>query len=165
MLLIVVLCWVLGSIAAYKIGYEDGHEKTETVVVEKEVVKEVIKFVTIEAPETTVAETTSDPEPEIKSLGVFTATAYCCENYPHICNDGDSTYTATGTTPTEGRTIAVDPRVIPYGTEVLINGQTYIAEDTGGAIKGNRIDICFTKHADALEFGKRQVEVFIINES
>lgn len=95
-------------------------------------------------------------------LGEFLLTAYCMENYPHICNNGDATVTATGTTPTEGRTIAVDPTVIPYGTEVVINGHTYIAEDTGGAINGNRIDICFTSHEKALEFGKQFAEVFII---
>ena len=100
-------------------------------------------------------------EPQLKSLGMFISTAYCTENYPHICNDGDATITATGTTPTVGRTIAVDPKVIPYGTKVIINGHTYIAEDTGGAIKGNRIDIVFATHKQALEYGRRNVEVFI----
>lgn len=49
--------------------------------------------------------------------------------------------TSTGAIATEGRTIAVDPSVIPYGTEVLINGHVYVAEDCGGAVKGNVIDI------------------------
>ena len=100
-------------------------------------------------------------EPQLKSLGIFVSTAYCIENYSHICNNGDATKTATGTTPTPGRTIAVDPKVIPYGTKVIINGHTYIAEDTGVAIKGNRIDIVFATHKEALEYGKRYVEVFI----
>ena len=42
--------------------------------------------------------------------------------------------------PQEGRTIAVDPSVIPLGTEVMFNGEIYIAEDIGGAIKGNVIE-------------------------
>lgn len=49
--------------------------------------------------------------------------------------------TSTGVIAEEGRTIAVDPTLIPYGTEVMINGQIYIAEDCGGAVKGKIIDI------------------------
>ena len=41
----------------------------------------------------------------------------------------------------EGQTIAVDPRVIPYGTKVIIGGHIFTAEDCGGAIQGNHIDI------------------------
>lgn len=85
--------------------------------------------------------------------------AYCAEDYTHICNDGDATNTATSTVPTPGRTIAVDPTVIPYGSEVVIYGHTYIAEDTGGAIKGNRIDILFETHQEALEFGIQYANV------
>ena len=99
------------------------------------------------------------PEEKIVSLGVYKLSAYCKENYPHICNNGDSSSTATGTTPTVGRTVAVDPNVIPYGSEVIINGHTYIAEDCGGAIKGNRIDILFETHQEALAFGIRYAEV------
>ena len=53
--------------------------------------------------------------------------------------------TSTGVIAEEGRTIAVDPKLIPYGTEVMINGQIYIAEDCGGAVKGKIIDI-FVEH-------------------
>ena len=93
------------------------------------------------------------------SLGVCRVSAYCKENYPHICNNGDSSTTSTGVIPIVGRTIAVDPNIIPYGSEVTINGHTYIAEDCGGAIKGNRIDILFETHQEALEFGIRYIEV------
>lgn len=48
---------------------------------------------------------------------------------------------STGVTAVEGKTIAVDPTVIPYGSTILINGNEYIAEDCGGAIKGNKIDV------------------------
>lgn len=71
--------------------------------------------------------------------------------------------TATGTVPEEGRTVAVDPEVIPYGTELEINGQPgYIAEDCGGAIKGDRIDIFMTDVSRALQWGRQQVEVEIV---
>lgn len=96
------------------------------------------------------------------SLGVCKLSAYCKENYPHICNDGDSTRTSTGTSPTVGRTVAVDPSVIPYGSQVIINGHTYIAEDCGGGIKGNRIDILFETHQGALNFGIQYAEVYYI---
>ena len=90
----------------------------------------------------------------------YTLTAYCaCEN---CCRGSADGITATGTIPVQGRTIAVDPKVIPYGTRVLFLGNTYIAEDCGGAIKGNRIDVYFDSHQEALEFGvKRNVPVSI----
>ena len=55
--------------------------------------------------------------------------------------------TATGTIATPNRTIAVDPSVIPLGSEVLIGDTTYIAEDTG--VKGNCIDVFVTSHDEA----------------
>lgn len=100
-----------------------------------------------------------EPIIETISLGEYKLSAYCKENYPHICNNGDSSRTATGTIPIAGRTIAVDPNVIPYGSEVIINGHTYIAEDCGGAIKGNRIDILFDTHQEALQFGIQYADV------
>ena len=102
---------------------------------------------------------------DVYNLGVCKISAYCKENYPHICNNGDSSSTSTGTTPTPDRTVAVDPKVIPYGSEVIIDGHTYIAEDCGGAIKGNRIDILFETHQEALEFGIQYREVnYVIKE-
>ena len=99
-----------------------------------------------------------EPEPEIISLGEYKLTAYCpC----YECSEGWGNSTSTGAIATQGRTIAVDPKVIPYGTEVVIDGHTYIAEDCGGAIKGNRIDIYFEDHQEALEFGVQYKEVFV----
>lgn len=82
---------------------------------------------------------------------LFTITAYCgCEK---CCGKTDR-ITATGTYAVEGVTIAVDPAVIPYNSLVDIEGiGTFIAEDCGGAIKGNKIDIYFKQHEDALKFG------------
>ena len=102
---------------------------------------------------------TPTPTPELESLGICKITAYCIEDYPHICNNGDASTTATGTKPTPGRTIAVDPSVIPYFSNVIVNGNTYIAEDTGGNIKGNRVDIVFATHQEALDFGVQYSEV------
>lgn len=100
----------------------------------------------------------SEPEPEIISLGEFQLTAYCaCKK---CCGKSDG-ITKTGTKATEGRTIAVDPRVIPLGSEVVIDGHKYIAEDVGGAVKGNKIDLYFDSHQEALEFGLQYKEVFM----
>lgn len=69
-------------------------------------------------------------------LGEFKITYY----WPG--EDSYGTSTSTGAVATEGRTVAVDPEIIPYGTEIMIDGHIYIAEDTGSALKGNRtIDI------------------------
>ena len=103
-------------------------------------------------------------KPEWVSLGTFITSGYCNEAYYHICNDGTPDTTATMTTPTPGRTIAVDPTVIPYGSEVMINGHTYIAEDCGNAIKGKRIDILYDNHDIAFAHGMQEVEVFIKNK-
>ena len=103
-----------------------------------------------------------EPIMELESLGEFKISHYCVENYPHICNNGDSTHTATGTLTTPGRTVAVDPKMIPYGTELMINGHSYIAEDCGGSIKDRRIDICVNTHAEALQKGIDYCEVFLI---
>ncbi|MCA1053819.1 LysM peptidoglycan-binding domain-containing protein [Rossellomorea aquimaris] len=65
----------------------------------------------------------------------------------------------------DARVIAVDPDVIPLGSKVYIEGYGYArAEDTGGAIKGNRIDIYMEHEQDALEYGVRDVKVKIIEE-
>ncbi|UFJ40530.1 G5 domain-containing protein [Brevibacillus humidisoli] len=73
-------------------------------------------------------------------------------------------YTAMGVKAVEGKTIAVDPKVIPLGWWVYIEGIGYRrAEDTGGAIKGSKIDVFFNNRSEALQFGrKRGKTVYII---
>lgn len=94
-----------------------------------------------------------------KSLGKFVITAYCtCRICCGVYSGGNRT--ASGTVPTTNRTIAVDTSVIPFGTKVVINGQVYVAEDRGGAIKGKRIDMFFYTHKEALRWGRRTMEVY-----
>lgn len=78
---------------------------------------------------------------------------------------GLSRYTANGTDlHTNPRVIAVDPSVIPLGTKVTVEGYgTYIAADTGGAIKGNRIDIHFSTVQECINFGRKNVKITIHN--
>ena len=94
-------------------------------------------------------------EYELVYLGDFKLTHYCNELYQHICGNGDGK-TATGTNVTPGRTIAVDPTVIPYGTEVYIEGYGWrVAEDCGGAVKTNHIDVAVNLHSEANDLGVR----------
>lgn len=99
------------------------------------------------------------------SLGEFKLTAYCscskcCGKWAYNRPNG-IVYGAIGEELKEDYSIAVDPEVIPYKTEVIISGKTYKAQDCGGAIKGNRIDVYFEDHNDALEFGVQYAEVFV----
>lgn len=91
-------------------------------------------------------------------LGSFRLTAYCgCWN----CSEGYGNGTATGTIAQPDHTIAVDPEVIPYGSTVYIDGKMYVAEDCGGAIKGNKIDIYHNTHEEAVEFGIQYADVWL----
>lgn len=88
---------------------------------------------------------------------VFKITAYCpCSQCNGPWSGGA---TSTGARATQGRTIAVDPRVIPYGSKVLIGGHEFIAEDCGGAIKGARIDLYLDSHERCNSWGVRYLSV------
>lgn len=94
-------------------------------------------------------------EVNYRYIGDFKITHYCiCSK---CCGKSSShpSYgiTATGTKATPGKTIAVDSKKIPYGSKVVINGHTYTAEDCGGAIKDNKIDILVSSHSEALSKG------------
>lgn len=71
-------------------------------------------------------------------------------------------YTATGLRAGYG-VIAVDPRVIKLGSRVYVEGYGFaVAGDTGGAIKGARIDVCFESKSEALRWGRRKVRVYLL---
>lgn len=103
-----------------------------------------------------------------KLAGTFTSTFYCSGS---CCNGIWAGKTTSGATPTVGRTIAVDPSVIPLGTKVRLvfndsrlskyNG-VYVAEDTGSAIKGKRIDVLLASHGECNSAGVGQVRVYIL---
>lgn len=84
------------------------------------------------------------------------ATAYCT-----------GSITATGTTPVRNigglSTVAVDPSVIPLGSKLYVEGYGYaIASDTGGAIKGNKVDLYLNSTSQCMNWGRRQVNVLVI---
>lgn len=98
-----------------------------------------------------------------KELGTFTTTAYCpCSK---CCGPYANGITASGKTAKSKHTIAVDPNVIPLGSKVMINNQIYYAEDTGGAIKDTKIDIYFDTHQEALDYGKKDVTVYLLTDA
>ena len=83
------------------------------------------------------------------------ATAYSSQD------PGVGKYTSTGARVKRG-IIAVDPRVIPLGTKIYVPGYGYgVAADTGGSIRGNRIDVAFDTRAEALRFGRKTVTIKI----
>lgn len=117
----------------------------------------------------TVVEST---EPEIEWID-FVATAYCpCEKCCGIWatmreldkNGEPIVRGATGVTLKQGVSVAADT-TYPIGTTLEIEGMgTYIVHDRGGAIKGNRIDVYFNNHSDALEFGVQNVRVRVVTK-
>ena len=108
--------------------------------------------------------TTQASGAEIERIYRVEATAYAPHSEKAIkgmCHDGDPTTTFTGTYPTPGRTIAVDPEIIPLGSKVIIDGHIYYAEDIGGLIKGHKIDITMKTKEEAMRWGRRDVVVIV----
>lgn len=141
-----------------------GEQSCEDVEIEKNdfVIKSEKSIV--KQTDSEIKDTEETKKQEAIYLGTFKVTAYCpCEK---CCGKDldDPAYgiTSTGTVATQGRTIAVYPSQIPYGSTVLVDGVEYIAEDCGGAIKENRLDIYYDSHQDALEWGVRYCEVSVI---
>ena len=146
----------------YKITYHNGKQVekifVEEVVSEKPINKIVKKGTKVE--EVKVASSRGESSRKISSnvnskgkhMSVV-ATAYT----------GDS-ITSTGKKPKWG-TIAVDPKVIPYVTKVYIPqfNKTFIAEDCGGAIKGNKIDIFMNDESSVYNWGRKTIDIYIVN--
>lgn len=100
-----------------------------------------------------------EPQWELYEITAYCACEKCCGKWAKNRPNG-IVYGASGAALEQDRSIAVDTSVIPYGTLVEIEGfGTYVAEDCGEAINGNRIDMYFDNHSDALKFGRRTVMV------
>lgn len=100
---------------------------------------------------------------EMEHIGRFKITFYCpC----HECSGNWGHKTSSGARATEGRTVAVDTKVIPYGTHLYIEGYgEFVAEDTGGSwVHGKHIDIFLEDHNRCLDsaHGKKYKEVYIV---
>lgn len=120
---------------------------------------------------TTIQTIQEEPENELIEAALLTQAHMiedCTVTYYDICveccgkADG---ITATGTRATPGITVAVDPSVIPLGSDVLVDyddGEIhyYRADDIGAAVKGNYIDLCVSSHTEALQLGRRTATVY-----
>lgn len=94
-------------------------------------------------------------------LGEFKITFYC--SCSRCCGEYANGITATGESLQSFKTIAVDPNVIPYYSKIKIDGldgYEFIATDTGGAIKGNKIDVYVSDHQTALNYGVMYTNVY-----
>lgn len=94
----------------------------------------------------------------LKNMGTYKITAYC--SCASCCGKSDG-ITASGTKAKQGRTIAADTSVLPFGTKVVIDGRTYTVEDRGGAIAGKRIDVYFNSHKEAIKWGVKYLKVYV----
>ena len=148
--------------------FENG-QLVEKILIGEEIVKEAIPKITEKG--TKAVAKTSRGNVRYKSVFTMTATAY------------DNSYASTGKRPGEkywGLTamgtkarvgaVAVDPRVIPLGTKLYVESldgtKDYgfcVAEDTGGAIKGSKIDLFFNTAGEVKRFGRRKVKVYILD--
>ncbi|MFD0674859.1 ubiquitin-like domain-containing protein [Cohnella sp. GCM10027633] len=162
--------------------YEDGKLVTEKVVektVSKPAVQQVVAIGTKKPEVKTLAYNGKPSASEAKTvklngksvkvkrmLSNVTLTAYSAGFESTGKRKGDEGYgvTSSGATVQEGRTIAVDPKVIPIGWWVYIEGIGFRrAEDTGGAVKGKKIDVYYDSDKLADRFGtKRGYTVYVI---
>ena len=154
----------------YKISYADGVETGREVLSEKVITpakEEIVEVGTKKAniDDYTIAYNGTVTTARSGALSysravTCNATAYdaaSCGKLPH------QAITASGMLAQRG-VIAVDPTFIPLGTRVYVEGYGYaIAADTGGAIKGNIIDLFMDSTAEALQWGRRNVKVYILN--
>lgn len=143
----------------YEIIKENGKEVKRSLTASKVLRESQNKVVAVGTK--VINDTVSRGAPSGGRELTVTATAYTA-----FCN-GCSGLTATGydlRNNPNAKIIAVDPRVIPLGTKVYVEGYGYaIAADTGGAIKGNKIDVFFSDKSRAYQWGRKQVKIRILN--
>ena len=152
----------------YKIKYQNNTEIKRTKISEKVIKKPVDKIVQVRSnvtsrgsdsvrgeslPNTKVSSNAAEGKTKIYKITAYCSCAKCCGKTNGI--------TASGRKAKAGRTIAA-PRGFKFGTKLSINGKTYIVEDRGGAIKGNRIDLYVNSHSEALRWGVRYLPVKVL---
>jgi uncharacterized protein YabE (DUF348 family) len=148
---------------AYKVVYHNGKPVNKMVVAENVTVEptnEIIKKGTAEIRVASAALSRSS----VSRGSTLQATSTSGINMTVTA----TAYTGGGTTstgvPARYGLIAVDPRVIPYGTKVYIPqfGGTFVAADTGGAIKGSKIDIYLNSYSECINFGRQSLDIVVL---
>ena len=156
------------KVSYYNKRYVNG-ELVSSELVKEEITKDPISEITEKGTKALIV--TSRGDTSYRKAIVMTATAYDLSFESTGKRPGDRYYglTASGTKARPG-VVAVDPRVIPLGTKLYVQSldgsKDYgfaIAEDKGGAIKGNKIDLFFETATQVSNFGRRKVKVYILD--
>lgn len=154
-----------------KVGGEEESRELVSSVTAVEPINEIVSVGTKPVPQGGTWQANAQPAAD-KSFSyskVINVTATAYDPSPET-NSGYS-ITAYGLVPQFG-VVAVDPRIIPLGSKLYIESPdggaswTYgycIAGDTGGAIKGNRVDLCYNTKAECIQFGRRSATVYVLN--
>lgn len=142
----------------YKVKYQNEVE-IEKIVLSEVVVKEPVNKI-VQVQKTVTSRASTLPRTSNSTGGTtFKITAYCpCAK----CCGKATGRTAAGTKATAGRTVAASSQ-FAFGTKLNIGGHTYVVEDRGGAVKGNKIDIFVNSHAEALQWGVKYLNVSVVN--
>ena len=142
----------------YKVKYKDGVE-IERIELSSKVIKEPVNKIVQIQTKVTSRSSSRGSAVTTASSGRYKVTAYCaCVK----CCGKTNGITASGTKATANRTVAA-PSSFAFGTKIVMNGRTYVVEDRGGAIQGNRIDLYMNSHSEALAWGVRYLDVEVLN--
>lgn len=142
----------------YKVKYKNG-EEIERIELSSKIIKEPVDKIVQIQTKVTSRYSSRGSTVTTASSGRYKVTAYCsCAK----CCGKTNGVTASGRMATANHTVAA-PSSFAFGTNIVINGQTYVVEDRGGAIQGNRIDVYMNSHAEALAWGVRYLDVEVLN--
>jgi 3D (Asp-Asp-Asp) domain-containing protein len=144
----------------YEVLLENGEEVSRKLISEQKVAEKQDKVVAVGTKDLSIQVSRGAADEPGKEFYV-TATAYTA-----YCN-GCSGRTATGLNLRANpnmKVIAVDPRVIPLGSKVYVEGYGYaVAADTGGAIKGYIVDLFMPSNQDCYRWGRKKVKIKILD--
>ena len=179
------LCMMIAGFAALNTGFTSQVQEINTVgsayAVDVNTVDEVEATEAVEVAENITELKVQAAESDLNNVEMIeeepvrenvVETSYGSINYTNVMSMEATAYlptdgsgagvTATGVRATYG-VVAVDPRIIPLGSKVYIPGYgVALAADTGGAIKGYKIDLCMESYSECMRFGRRNVTVYVL---